>query len=325
MARVLILTCRNGVGLEKSAELLREALTPLLPAGSLIDIHCFKRDPPPAANSYDLLIQLEVPCYPWFPAAPKRVFIPHPEWFKGQWRGRLEAFTQIWCLTEEGRASMLRQVQTAAQAQRLRLLWFRSRDLGCVPLDAPVNREFLHLCGSSPYKGTGAVINAWRGDPTLPMLTLVGRKDWSAAVRGIPNVRYLGCLSDADLFQRMRSTLFHVCTSEVEGWGHYIVEAMSLGIVPLVTAAPPMNELIDNRAAIFVSHFQAQACNAGTRYFCSPAAIRAAAHQALAEGPAEIAARRPQVREQFIGHISKFEANLRACLNELDFLPRPGV
>ena len=47
----------------------------------------------------------------------------------------------------------------------------------------------------------------------------------------------------------------HICTSETEGFGHYINEARMMGAIAIVPNAPPMNELIndDNGALVKVS------------------------------------------------------------------------
>ncbi|EQD67759.1 glycosyltransferase, partial [mine drainage metagenome] len=48
-------------------------------------------------------------------------------------------------------------------------------------------------------------------------------------------------LDDAALQRLQNAHWFHLCPSETEGYGHYLVEAMGIGAVVLTTDAAPMN------------------------------------------------------------------------------------
>jgi hypothetical protein len=110
-------------------------------------------------------------------------------------------------------------------------------------LDATVTREMrcVHLAGHSPLKNTGAVIDAWRHDPTLPPLTIISASHYEVPA----GVRMLtGYLTDAELTRELNAARIHLCPSAAEGWGHYITEALTIGATVIATDGSPMNEQV---------------------------------------------------------------------------------
>jgi glycosyltransferase involved in cell wall biosynthesis len=111
-------------------------------------------------------------------------------------------------------------------------------------------RKFLHVAGLSDFKGTERLARLWSRHPEWPTLTIVrSNLDRSGARRQplatasnlieIPN-----WLSDPELKRLQNQCGIHVCPSEAEGFGHYIMEGMSAGSVVITTDAAPMNELV---------------------------------------------------------------------------------
>lgn len=163
--------------------------------------------------------------------ARKTVGIFNLEWFQPHWRRDLPRINQLWAKSVESH-----DVYRSLRLRTSTLTGFLSRDL----MDGSVVREptALHLRGHSDLKGTHAVIDAWRADPSLPPLTII-----SAVPLEVPHhVRVLGRLDDAELVAEMNRATFHICPSRAEGWGHYITEALSVGGLVITTDASPMNE-----------------------------------------------------------------------------------
>ena len=119
-----------------------------------------------------------------------------------------------------------------------------SRDL----FDDSVQRcgDCVHIRGRSSQKGTNAVLAAWhKHGSKLPHLIIVGHA--IEDLTDVPNVSLIkGPISDNQLSQLMNRCRFHICPSETEGWGHYIVEALSCGGIVVTTDASPMNEQVNN-------------------------------------------------------------------------------
>ena len=64
-------------------------------------------------------------------------------------------------------------------------------------------------------------------------------------IEGGGNIRAINRrLSEEEVLRLMNTHGVHLCPSRTEGFGHYIVEALSTGAVVVTTNAPPMNELV---------------------------------------------------------------------------------
>jgi glycosyltransferase involved in cell wall biosynthesis len=81
--------------------------------------------------------------------------------------------------------------------------------------------------------------------------------------------------------------LFHLCPSEVEGFGHYLAEAMSVGAVVITTNGAPMNELVQPERGLLVAPVSRRSENLATRYGVDAAGIEQAVAQALAMSDAQ--------------------------------------
>jgi glycosyltransferase involved in cell wall biosynthesis len=59
-------------------------------------------------------------------------------------------------------------------------------------------------------------------------------------------------LSDAEYRRLQNEHRFHLCPSQTEGFGHYLVEAMSCRAVVVTLDAEPMNELVTAERGVLV-------------------------------------------------------------------------
>lgn len=120
-------------------------------------------------------------------------------------------------------------------------------------------RRFLHLAGSSSYKGTHALVKVWRRHPEWPKLTVVRSLTDAFGARrpslpGAVNIEIIETeLPQEQILQLQNTCGIHLCPSEMEGFGHYINEARSTASVVITTDAPPMNELIQPQFGICVA------------------------------------------------------------------------
>ena len=132
----------------------------------------------------------------------------------------------------------------------------------------------VHLAGLSWLKGTLEVLQGWfeHGGTNLDATLLIThqRSDYAplTAVRSYweslnpeRNVEYRGIsglekkdnvyfsrgpLSEEMIAELANAAPIHLCPSIVEGWGHIIDSARSVGAVIITTDAAPMNELVDS-------------------------------------------------------------------------------
>src|SRR5690606_8085877 len=111
--------------------------------------------------------------------------------------------------------------------------------------EVPREATFFHLGGRSVNKGSQAVADLWLRRPDLPRLVMVQRAKLDLPAQLPGNLQLQdGYLDDAQLGVLQNRHLFHLCPSETEGFGHHLVEGMSVGAIVLATDAPPMNELV---------------------------------------------------------------------------------
>jgi hypothetical protein len=64
----------------------------------------------------------------------------------------------------------------------------------------------------------------------------------------------VGYLTDGELRALQIESAFHICMSRAEGWGHYLVEALSVGAVTVSVDAAPMNELVTAERGVLVPY-----------------------------------------------------------------------
>ncbi|MFT4196829.1 MAG: glycosyltransferase [Pseudoxanthomonas sp.] len=214
------------------------------------------------------------------PLARRNLLVPNPEWTRPEWLPLLPRFDAVLCKTRQGERAF------AALGCRTVLIGFSSRD--CFDPDVPRQRRFLHLAGRSTAKGTGAVVEAWRRHPEWPPLTLVQSARRTRPITDLPNLDHrVGYLPDAELLRLQNACTFHLCPSEAEGFGHYIVEALSTGAVVIGTDGEPMNELVQPDRGLLVAPLDCRPMGQGLRYRIDAGGIEAAVERALALSEAE--------------------------------------
>ena len=276
MAHLNIIARTNGVGLDRDVDLIHATATA---AGHQVTVsHC--RSIPFYANwfggeqKYDANIFLERIFPRWLGSARLNILIPNQERFPQRHVPRLKNIDHVFCKSEHA-LEIFSEIHPSAYLTR-----FTSSNLN----DAEVPRRknaILHLAGRSTLKGTETVLKLWEAHPEWPTLTLLQHKD--NAPESVPdNINLItDYLSDEDIVKLVNEHPIHLCPSLSEGWGHYIVEAMSCGALVITTDGPPMNELIRPDRGILVKAPKTEARHLGTNFFVTPDALEAAIDRIL--------------------------------------------
>lgn len=144
-----------------------------------------------------------------------------------------------------------------------------------------VARIALERKGLRPFVEAGAhapdvefaLVGAWTDDAADEL-----------RARAAPNVRLTGRLSDEELDDLLRRASVYVQASRHEGFGMGVAEAMLAGVVPVVTDAGALPEVVGD---------------AGIVVAAEPEAIAAGVRRALGLGPEARAAARRRIEEQF--------------------------
>lgn len=118
-------------------------------------------------------------------------------------------------------------------------------------MDQP--REGVLFVGTlEPRKNVEVVIDAFeclQASGVQPHLTLVGKAGWGEArwhdrLHGLPQVAVAGFVTDDELLRLYRRASLLVCPSREEGFGLPVLEAMAQGVVPIVSPAAALVELV---------------------------------------------------------------------------------
>jgi glycosyltransferase involved in cell wall biosynthesis len=253
MSHINLIARDNGAGLSRDLSLLADALqraghnthiTGLPHRGRVAEwLTRWKlaRKPP----AFDINVMLER-IRPEFQRAAKRnVLIPNPEYFRLQDREALSTVDAIWVKTQHAE-QLFRQL-----GAKTHYIGFTSPDRQDARI--PRHQTFFHGPGRSGNKGTAALLALWKKHPEWPQLTVVWRRK-RVDIETLPaNVTLIReHLSDEAYRQLQNEHRFHLCPSQTEGFGHYLVEAMSCGAVVITLDAEPMNELVTPERGLLV-------------------------------------------------------------------------
>lgn len=222
----------NTVGLATETKLLKEFL---LGRGFTASVKDWREAP---INTADVVFYLEKFSPAFLSAAKHHIGIFNPEWFDPAWLAPVRAgVTQIWA-----KSTAAFQWFTQRACDQVRFTGFLSRD----PYDPAIKRErrALHLAGRSSAKNTTAVLRAyWDAHEQgikLPDLVVVSHTPITSEPPGMIQYNYEVAQDVID--RLLNECRFHVCPSEIEGWGHYITEATACGGIVITTDASPMHE-----------------------------------------------------------------------------------
>jgi hypothetical protein len=313
-----IIARTNGVGLDRDVDLVREVA---MAAGHEVTVsHCRGTSPMfavlPQKTRFDANLFMERVFTRWIGAARTNILIPNQERFPERHLGRLAKMDHVFCKTEHGLEAFQKHHSSC------HLTRFTSTDL----LDEEVPRKprsFFHLAGRSTLKGTTTVLATWARHPEWPELTLLQHAD--NAPESVPNnVRLItDYLADEEIIRLANEHQFHLCPSESEGWGHYLVEAMSCRAVVITTDAPPMNELVTPSRGLLVKWKGSEKRHLGTNFFVDPKALEKQIEWAMAMSEEEISTLGRAARVWMLANDSGFRETLADHLSRL-IRPRPS-
>lgn len=198
------------------------------------------------APRYDVNIMLEHIWPEYLHLAARNVLIPNPEWFDRNDRRFPHTIDRFWAKTRT----------TADICARFRrpvdFIGFDSEDR--YTPDVPRERTFLHVAGKSMMKGTDRILETWQRNPGWPTLLVVQHASGERQIDA-PNIRLIsGYIDDGMLRTMQNASMYHLCPSRAEGWGHYIVEAMSAEACVVTVDAAPMNELVTPERGVLVRY-----------------------------------------------------------------------
>lgn len=326
--KICIIGKSNGVGLTRDIKLLADCLRE---DGHDVSVHAI--DAAEAKHRRSLLTQAKVRMQLAWRARPAtsdranvnimlehlwpeflcharhNVVVPNPEWFDRNDLRFLNRVDSVWAKTRHS-AEIFRGF-----GRNTHVISFDSEDRHRP--EVPRERRFFHLAGKSTMKGTDRLLRAWAERPHWPTLTVLKHSADPQDVRAANiDIRY-GYVEEQQLLHEQNACMFHVCTSLTEGWGHYIVEALSVGAVTLTLDAPPMNELVTAERGLLVKHERTDKQRLATTYFFAPSSLQSAVERAMALSDAEWSRLSANARGWYETNRGEFRQRVRTALREL--------
>ncbi|MCE5232762.1 MAG: glycosyl transferase family 1 [Mizugakiibacter sp.] len=242
------------------------------------------------------------------------VALPNPEWFDRRDQHFLPAIDRVWAKTRNAAAIF--------------------GGLGCVTSwvgfhsddrfdpSVPRERKFFHLAGGSRIKGTDRLLAVWRRHPEWPTLTVLQHPREAHPGPSAANIEHrLGYLDVskpthyAELKRLQNSHVFHLCTSETDGWGHYLVEALGVGAATVTVDAPPMNELVTPERGLLVPYEGTGNMALATTYYFDERALEDTVERALALSDAELCLLGERGRAWFVENRNAFVRRIGDALS----------
>ena len=327
MIRVNLIARDNGFGLSHHLRLLHDALTEAgfevtlsgIRRGALrkalhpLRLHAgtfARRLAGRNAQRWDVNLMLERVRPEYLATARRTVLVPHPEWFDERDRTWLPRLDRVFALTHHAIPIFERL------ALKVDYTGFTSENR----LDAAVPREraFFHLAGRSSNKGTDTLLATWRRHPEWPRLTVLQSPRVARAVVRAPNIdQRVDYIPDGELKRIQNAHRFHLCPSETEGFGHYLVEAMGVGAVVVTLDAPPMNEMVAPARGALVPFSRTGTQGLATTYFYDEAALETVIERLLAAPDADLERMGAAARAWFEDNDRAFRARIAEAVRAL--------
>jgi hypothetical protein len=238
------------------------------------------------------------------------VLLPHPEWFDQRDRKWLPRLDRAFVLT--------RHAVPIFESLGLKTEYtgFTSEDRR----DPSVPREhaFFHLAGRSANKGTETLLATWRRHPGWPRLTVLQSPRAARETVQASNITHrVGYIADAELKRIQNAHRFHLCPSETEGFGHYLVEAMGVGAVVATLDAPPMNEMVTRERGALIAPARTGTQSLATTYFYDEAALEHAVERLLSTSDDELERMGTAARTWFEDNDRAFKSRIAEAVRAL--------
>jgi glycosyltransferase involved in cell wall biosynthesis len=327
MIRVNLIARDNGFGLSRNLHLLHEALAAadfevtisgirrgalrkILQPARLRARTLARRLAGRGPQRWDVNLMLERVRPEYLATARRNVLLPHPEWFDGRDRRWLPRLDRAFVLT--------RHAVPIFESLGLKTEYtgFTSEDRRDTAV--PRERAFFHLAGRSANKGTDTLLATWRKHPEWPRLTVLQSPRVARRVVSAPNIDHrVDYIPDDELKRIQNAHRFHLCPSETEGFGHYLVEAMGVGAVVVTLDAPPMNEMVTPERGALIAPSRTGAQNLATTYFYDEAALERAVGRLLETPDAELERMGAAARTWFEDNDRAFRVRIAEAVHAL--------
>jgi hypothetical protein len=260
--KVIIFALFNGVGIDRDAFLIKNLLQSQGFQVTTADV--FKNE---NHEPHDVSIFLERFSDKKLDISPANILIPNPEWFEPGWVPALRCFVSIFTKTNHS-DQVFKKLGCNTD-----FISFTSLDRYDASIKKDWNR-YLHIAGKSIQKQTDVVWETWEKNPGFPNLTIVQNPKFYKKRPLLRNVSYIyDSLPDSVLKTMQNAYGYHVCPSLTEGFGHYIMEALSCKSFVLTTDAEPMSDLVTKERGMLISSYKQERMRFSIAYHINSKAL----------------------------------------------------
>jgi len=276
---------------------------------------------------YDLNLHLEDVNLLFMPLAKRNVLIPNQEWFRETTLAHLGSMDEVWVKTR------LAERIFSNLGCKVRFLGWMGSDRRQVVPSVCKTLAGLHIAGASLWKGTETVLDVWSENSEWPLLRIL-RRTRGYDGRSIPwckrasasNIQIITDRVDDEMLKTIQNDVaIHVCPSEAEGFGHTILEAMSVGAVVITSDAPPMNEIVTPKTGLLVAVDRTESMGLGRRYFVSRGDLARTIDKALRMSEEARDSLGRAARASFEANNAAFRVRLQHGLEAVHAEPCPAV
>lgn len=306
MPSVNVFAVANGVGISRDIELIKDVLSG---AGFEVEVSQMYRYQPKKRFDVNIFVERFNPR--WLELADYNCFVPNQEWFESSWMPHLKEF-DLYLTKTRFADGVFKNLGV-----RTEYVSFTSVDR-FIPQVKKDEYHWLHVAGKSVQKQTETVIRTWAKNPGFPQLTIIQDPKYYRPRTSLRNINFMfDRLPDDTLRHLQNAFAVHVCPSETEGFGHYIMEGLSCEAVVLTTNGPPMSELVTTERGFFVEPVRSEPVRLSTRYLISEVSLEKAVTQLLVleDHKRRVLGRRG--REFFIENDAFFRRRLPEAINSL--------
>ena len=293
MKTVNIICHDNGSGLSRDTAIVTEVLED---AGYEV-FYTNNKEKQYHRRKFDMNIFIEILDRKYFYQGTRNIFIPNPEWFFLEWRSMLRKVDMIIAKTMDCKNIFHHHKNVVYTS-------FTSQDR---KIDVEKKKDFFHSAGNSLSKGTNAITDAWKSNRGLPFLNLIHKERVGKMNLTRPNINHIIGRVEEEKFKKLQNeSLFHICASKYEGFGHYINEAKSTGGIVLTPGLTPMKELI-GRSGILMRPFRMGKMRLATTAIMAKEGIIKGVETALGLSEDQIAERSALARQEFLDNDKFFK------------------
>jgi hypothetical protein len=252
------------------------------------------------------------------------ILVPNPDWTDGFTGERLHHMHQVWHKTK---FSLIVFNKAFGGQSEQRYIGFTSLDYG---FRIKNFSSVAHFKGKAVARNSGKIHNIWKRRTDFPTLrfsfysthyefNFFTFNEWLKC----RNVELkCGFSTDDEYFKDLSESGIHICTGEIEGFGHYINECRMMGGVPIIINGFPMRELVSETSGYLVEPVHSEIRGMGIRYKITEQDLEKCLERVVSEPYSNLVAKGANARlryeidrDEFVSNLTEAVKGLHARMN----------